>query len=90
VRLSLLSNIILLVKLRNSVGSHGTHDGARLATDTSLSFSVTMSFTRSTSVGGLLSVFRMCSHVSIRYAMFSTVVTLVDSLVGCQAGRWDR
>ena len=27
---------------------------------------------------------------SIRYAMFSTVVTYVDSLVGFQAGCWDK
>jgi hypothetical protein len=57
-------------------GSRGTHDGARLGTDTSLSFSATMSFTRLTSVGDRSSAFRTYFHVSIRYVMFLTVVGL--------------
>lgn len=61
-----------------------THDGARLETDTSLSFSVTMFFTRSTSVGDRLSAFRMFFPVSTKYAilLFSTVVAVADNLVG--------
>lgn len=68
---SIPPNIIVLYSdFRIRAGSRETHDGARLGTDTSLSFSVTMSFTRSTSAGDPLSAFRMCFHVSIRYAWF--------------------
>jgi len=67
---SMLPNIIVLLRLSNLAGSPETHDGARLGTDTSSNFSVTMSFTRSTSAGDPSSAFRMCFHVSIRYARF--------------------
>ena len=59
-------SIIVLLKLPKP-GSPETHDGARLGTDTSLSFSVIMSFTRSTSAGDLSSAFHMYFHVSTRY-----------------------
>ena len=57
------ANIYRSIQSRALAGSRGTHDGARLGTDTSSNFSVTMFSTRSTSAADPSSAFRMCFRV---------------------------